>query len=97
VIGPVVFILEERVDTALDAGLADIVDIAVADRMRRQVTQRIDAPLGGAEFDAGNAEIVDRIFLAGRQRALEVGEAAPGDQLGADFGGRQIRQSLVDQ
>ena len=42
--------------------------------MRRGAALRVVAPLGGAEMEAGDAEVVDRLLLPRRQVAGDIGE-----------------------
>ena len=71
----IVQVVQERlIDVLLHPGDALVVDIDGAEHMRGGRAARIEAPVLDAKADAGNAELVDRLLLARRDLALDVGE-----------------------
>ena len=83
----------------LDARDAAVVDIDVADNVRRQILRRIDAARLAAEADPGKAEVVGALRLDGRQTALDPHEAARavGEMVAQSLLGKTAHSVLVDK
>ena len=80
------------VDILLHAGDALIVDVHMADDVGRGAAARIEAPLLGAEADAGDAERMDLLLLARGDLALQPGKAGFARQAGVQHARVEIGQ-----
>ena len=67
-------IAQPLVEIFLDARLSFMIDADIAQHMREEVAERIDAALFGLEIETGNAEIVGSALLARREVALDPDE-----------------------